>query len=128
MQLLLDTCAFLWLQEDAPQLSSVARSAILNPENEVFLSAISVWEIARKHAAGALKLHARPEVLIPAVREASGIQSLPLTEEDSLRAEKLPMIHKDPFDRMLIAQALVRGMVIVTSDRQFADYPIRVLW
>lgn len=128
MKLLLDTCAFIWFLGDAPQLSSAAKEAILDPQNDVFLSSVSVWEIARKHAAGSLALDARPEILIPAVREASGIKSLPLTESDALSAEKLPPHHTDPIDRMLMAQALMNGLMIVTSDRAFEKYPVRLLW
>jgi len=128
MKLLLDTCAFLWFQSDAPHLSSIARCQILDPANEVYLSAVSVWEIARKYAQGGISLPAHPSTLIPAVREESGIASLPLTEKDALVAEKLQLFHKDPFDRMLIAQALMGGMAVVTSDRAFEPYPVRVVW
>ncbi|WP_031500738.1 type II toxin-antitoxin system VapC family toxin [Bryobacter aggregatus] len=128
MKLLLDTCAFLWFVSDSPALSAKVRVAICDEQNEVYLSAVSAWEISRKYAQGQLELPERPEVLIPELRNESGIETLPLTEEDALTAEKLPMLHRDPFDRMLIAQALVQGMVIVTSDRAFAQYPVRVLW
>ena len=69
-----------------------------------------------------------PSMLIPAVREKSGIASLSLTEADALAAEKLQMFHKDPFDRMLIAQALMGGLAILTPDRAFEPYPVRVIW
>jgi PIN domain nuclease of toxin-antitoxin system len=128
VRLLLDTCAFLWFQADSPQLSPVARARILDPANDVYLSAVSVWEIARKYAHGKIALPSHPSILIPAVRENSGIASLPLTETDALAAEKLQLFHKDPFDRMLIAQALMGGLAIVTSDCAFEPYPVRVIW
>ena len=128
MKLLLDTCAFLWFQADSPQLSLIARAHILDSANEVYLSAVSVWEIARKFAQGGISLPSHPSKLIPAVRENSGIASLPLTEADALAAEKLQMFHKDPFDRLLIAQALMGGLAIVTCDRAFEPYPVRVIW
>jgi len=128
VKLLLDTCAFLWFQADSSDLSPAARAQILEPTNDVYLSAVSVWEIARKYAQGRLCLPSHPSTLIPAVRKDSGIASLPLTEADALAAEKLQLFHKDPFDRMLIAQALMGGLVIVTSDRAFEPYPVRVLW
>jgi len=128
VRLLLDTCAFLWFQADSPHLSPAARAQILDPANEVYLSAVSVWEIARKYAQGRISLPSHPSTLILAVREDSGIESLSLTESDALAAEKLQLFHKDPFDRMLIAQALMSGLVIVTSDRAFAPYPVRVIW
>lgn len=128
MKLLLDTCAFLWFQADSPHLSATARAQILDTTNEVYLSAVSVWEIARKYAQGGISLPSHPSTLIPAVRKASGIESLSLTEADALTAEKLQLFHKDPFDRMLIAQALMGGLFIVTSDRAFEPYPVRVIW
>jgi PIN domain nuclease of toxin-antitoxin system len=128
VKLLLDTCTFLWFQADSPQLSPTARAQILDPTNEVCLSAVSVWEIARKYAQGRLSLPSHPSTLIPAVRKDSGIASLSLTETDALAAEKLQLFHKDPFDRMLIAQALMGGLAIVTSDRAFDPYPVRVIW
>lgn len=128
MKLLLDTCAFLWFLADSPLLSQTARVHLLDPANEVYLSAVSVWEIARKFAQGRISLPSHPSTLIPAVRRDSGIASLSLTEMDALAAEKLQLFHKDPFDRMLIAQALMGGLAIITSDRAFEPYPVRVIW
>jgi len=128
VKLLLDTCAFLWFQADSPHLSPTARAHILDPANEVYLSAVSVWEIARKYAQGGISLPSHPSTLIPAVRKNSGVASLPLTETDALAAEKLQLFHKDLFDRLLIAQALMGGLAIVTSDRAFEPYPVRVIW
>ena len=128
MKLLLDTCAFLWFQADPPHLSATARTSILDPANEVYLSAVSICEIARKYAQGRLSLPSHPSTLILAVREGSGITSLSLTDKDVLAAEKLELFHKDPFDRMLIAQALMGGLAIVTSDCAFEPYPVRVIW
>ncbi len=128
MKLLLDTCVFLWFQADSPRLSKTARTLILEPSNEVFFSAVSVWEIARKYAQGQIALPSHPSLLIPVIRLESGINSLPLTEEDALAAEKLQLFHKDPFDRMLIAQALMGGLTILTCDRAFEPYPVRVIW
>jgi PIN domain nuclease of toxin-antitoxin system len=128
VKLLLDTCTFLWFLADSGELSQNARAEILNQDNEVYCSAVSAWEIARKHAQGNISLPSQPSSLIPAVREESGIASLQLTEADALAAEKLQLHHKDPFDRMLIAQALMGGMTIVTPDRAFEPYPVRLLW
>jgi PIN domain nuclease of toxin-antitoxin system len=128
LKLLLDTCAFLWFQEDSPHLSRNARAHIMDSANEAYLSAVSVWEIARKYAQGKISLPTHPSTLIPAIRIASGIASLSLTETDALAAEKLQLFHKDPFDRMLIAQAIMGGLAIVTSDKAFDPYPVRVIW
>ncbi len=128
MKLLIDTCTFIWFVTDAPELSANARAAIINPENEVYFSAISAWEISRKYARGKLALPSRPEILIPEVRRNSGIASLPFFEDDGVGAEKLPPHHNDPFDRMLIAQALMNGMILVSPDAAFHPYPVRLLW
>ena len=128
MKFLLDTCTFLYFIEDSPQLSSNARIAIVQPKHEIYLSALSAWEISRKWAKGHLKLPGHPSVVIPAARRAAGIEELTLTEEDALLAEKLPALHKDPIDRMIMAQALNRNLTILTPDPLFVSYPVRVSW
>jgi PIN domain nuclease of toxin-antitoxin system len=100
----------------------------MDTKNEVYLSAVSVLEIARKYAQGRISLPSHPSTLVPVVRRDSGIESLALTETDALAAEKLQLFHKDPFDRMLIAQAIMGGLAIITSDRAFEPYPVRVIW
>lgn len=128
MKYLLDTCTFLYFVKDSPALSSNARLAIIQPEHEVYLSALSAWEISRKWAKGDLKLPGHPSTVVPAARKAAGVAELTVTEEDALIAEKLPLHHKDPIDRMLMAQALNRNLVILTPDRLFEPYPVRVMW
>ena len=128
MKYLLDTCAFLWFLEDSPNLTLAARKAIIDPSNEIYLSAVSGWEIGRKFARGDLQLPKRPEILLPEMRETMGILSLPLNELEAISAEKLPLIHKDPFDRMLIAQAMLNGMTLISSDAVFGGYTVSLLW
>lgn len=128
MKILLDTCTFLWLLEDSPKLSTLARKLYQEPEHEYYLSAVSVWEIASKHLFGKLTLPAPPEILVPQQRQLLGLFSLPLTEEAALHVRRLPLLHKDPFDRMLVAQALLDGMTILTPDPAINQYPARVLW
>lgn len=128
MRLLLDTCTFLWCVEGGSALSSVARGALLDPENDVMLSSISAWEIAVKHALGRLPLPEPPERYVAAQREARGIEPLPLTEDAALYLHRLPSLHRDPFDRMLICQAIAGGLVLVTPDEAIARYPVRTLW
>ena len=96
--------------------------------NERFLSAASAWEIGIKHAAGRLPLPERPDIFIPKIREASGITSLDIDEGSALLAGRLPGLHSDPFDRMLVAQAIVHGMTILTPDQEIEQYAVRVLW
>jgi len=128
MKLLLDTCAFLWLIADARELSRDARDLFREPANEVYLSSVAAWEIAVKYALGRLPLPAPPERLIPLHRRQHGITGLPLDEESVLQAHRLPPLHRDPFDRMLICQAIVHGMAILTPDPLIAQYAVRVVW
>jgi PIN domain nuclease of toxin-antitoxin system len=128
MRILLDTCTFLWIVTDAPELSDLAREVFVNPENEVYLSTVSTWEIAVKHALGRLPLPEAVEKFIPPQREEHGVASLPLEEETTLYLPRLPEMHKDPFDRMLICQAIVHGLVILTPDELIMQYPIRCIW
>ena len=128
MKILLDTCTFLWVIVDAPELSNPARELFVDPANEVYLSAVSTWEIAIKHALGRLPLPEPPERFIPAQRKQHGIDALPLEEEATLYLGRLPDHHTDPFDRMLICQAIVHGLVILTPDELVVRYPVRTIW
>lgn len=128
MRLLLDTSTFLWIITDAPELSPRARDLFLDPANEVYLSSVSAWEMAVKHSLGRLPLPEPPERFVPAQRKDHGIEPLPLDEEDALHLARLPLLHKDPFDRMLVCQAIVHGLVILTSDKLVYQYPVRTMW
>jgi PIN domain nuclease of toxin-antitoxin system len=127
MRLLLDTCTFLWLA-GGEALSPVAADAVREPSNEVLLSSVSAWEIALKHASGRLPLPEPPERLIPTERRLRGIATLPLDEDASFHLSRLPGLHRDPFDRMLICQAIAHGLAIVTPDPLITQYPVRVIW
>lgn len=127
MKLLLDTCTFLWLAGGSA-LSPAAAFAVRDPSNEVFLSAVSTWEIVSKHRAGRLPLPEPPDRLIPTERRLRGVSALPLDEESTFQGLRLPPLHRDPFDRMLIAQAIAHGLAIVTPDPAIAQYPVRVIW
>jgi PIN domain nuclease of toxin-antitoxin system len=128
VRLLLDTCAFLWIVGGAKELSPRARELFSDPANEAFLSAASAWEIAVKHRLGKLPLPQPPDVFVPSQRRAHGIEPLPLDEESALHVAKLPDLHRDPFDRMLVAQALVGGLAILTPDEPIRQYPVRAYW
>lgn len=128
MKLLLDTCTFLWLVTDAPRLSQQARSLIIDPENDVLLSSVSTWEIAVKHGLGRLPFPDDPERYVTKLRQDHAIAVLPLDEESTLYLRRLPELHRDPFDRMLVSQAIVQGMVLLTPDRDITQYPVRTLW
>ena len=128
MKLLVDTCTFLWVGAGSEDLSPRARDAFLDRTNQRYLSSASVWEIAIKHALGKLALPEKPEHYIPWLRERSGIEPLPIDEDSALCAGRLPRLHNDPFDRILVAQAVVHGLTIVTPDHSISQYAARVLW
>lgn len=128
MRILLDTCAFIWVITDARELSAGARSAFSARENDVYLSAVSAWEIALKYSLGRLELRDAPDMYVPRERERHGIDPLPLDETAALHLSKLPLLHKDPFDRMLVSQALAHGLVILTPDDLVRQYPVRTAW
>jgi PIN domain nuclease of toxin-antitoxin system len=126
VKLLLDTCTLVWLLSGERKLPDAIRTAI--EERDVFLSAASAWEIAIKHARGTLRLPQSPERLVPSARERYGFLALPIDEESALHIAKLPSLHADPFDRMLVSQAIVHGLTIVTPDPLVTQYPARTLW
>ena len=123
MTLLLDTHVLLWWLADDPRLTPAMREAIADPSTAVMVSAASAWEAAIKAAAGKLTV---PDGLHQEL-ERHGFEELRVTVEDGLAAGALPRHHGDPFDRMLIAQAARRRLVVVTADRRFADYDVLTL-
>ncbi|CBE67853.1 MAG: type II toxin-antitoxin system VapC family toxin [Candidatus Methylomirabilis oxygeniifera] len=128
MNLLLDTCTFVWLIADSPDLSSSARQFFSDPDNEVYLSAVSAWEIVIKHRLGRLPLPEPPRQFISRQRTLHEIRSLSLEEAAVLQLARLPDYHKDPFDRMLICQAIAHGLTILTPDPAITQYPVRTEW
>lgn len=128
MKILLDTCTFLWLVANAPELTANARATFSDSNNQVYLSAVSSWEIAVKHALGKLPLPNTPDVFVQEQRKLHQIDSLPLDEPSTLHLHELPSIHRDPFDRMLVCQAIEHDLVILTPDPMIRQYPVRTLW
>lgn len=128
MKLLLDTCTFLWVTADSSELSANARRLFSDPANEVFLSVASAWEIIVKNKLGRLPLPEPPHEFIPKYRQLHEIAPLSLAEEAVLQLSRLPDYHKDPFDRILICQAIADGLVILTPDRHITQYPVRTAW
>lgn len=128
MRLLLDTCTFLWIAADAPELSARARQLFEDPANDVLLSAASCWEIAVKHALGRLPLPSPPPQFVPEQRERHAIEPLAVDEESALHVGRLPTLHRDPFDRMLVAQAIIHGLTVLGPDGLIAQYPVRTAW
>lgn len=128
MKVLLDTCAFLWITTDDAQLSESARQIFKNPNNEIFLSSVSAWEIIVKNGIGKLPLPSLADEFIASQRIKHEIDSLPLTEKAVFHLNKLPNHHKDPFDRMLICQAIEHDLTILTSDSLIVQYPVNTVW
>jgi PIN domain nuclease of toxin-antitoxin system len=128
MRVLLDTCTFLWISGEVGQLSAEAKEQITNPANEIFLSSASVWEIALKYIRGRLILTEPPQQFVPKNRDRHGVTSLPITEDAALHLSRLPGHHNDPFDRMLVCQAIAEDMTIVTPDELIRQYPVRTIW
>ena len=128
MRLLLDTCTFLWLAADDSRLTSVARTKCRDPENEVYLSALSAWEISIKHRLGRLPLPEPPARYVSSRRSWLLIEPLAFDEACAAHDALLPTDHRDPFDRGLVSQAILHGMTIVTPDAEIALYPAPVLW
>ncbi|MBA5865170.1 MAG: PIN domain-containing protein [Nitrospira sp. CR1.3] len=128
MKCLLDTCTFLWIIADSAELSSTARDVFANPTNEVFLSAVSVWELSIKHALGKLPLPGSLDRFVVEQRERHRIAALPLHEEAVVHLVKLPSLHRDPFDRMLVCQAIEHHCVLLTPGPLINQYPVRTQW
>lgn len=130
MRLLLDTHTFLWLVVGSPNLTAAARAALAEPANELFLSVASVWELAIKTSSP------RPQLTLAEPLDAYvarwttiyQLNLLPIQSPHALYVVGLPNHHRDPFDRILIAQALVEGMTLVSGDGKFTSYPVAILW
>lgn len=127
MKLLLDTHIFLWYISSDSRLPAAYRAAIQDPGNEVFLSAASIWEAVIKHGLGKLPVPAPPEVYLPEQRALHQIFALAIDEAAMLHLAQLPNLHRDPFDRMLIAQALEHDLTMLTTDDAVKAYPVKLL-
>ncbi len=128
MRLLLDTHAFLWWATGSERLTQQARGIIDDDANIVFVSAASAWEITTKHRRGRLDEAADIAPNIESVINAQGFEGLPITVADAARAGALPGLHNDPFDRMLIAQALSHDLTIVSNESLFDGYGVHRIW
>ena len=127
MKILLDTHIFLWFISGDTKLSTDIQDSIRDPDNEIYLSAISVWEATIKYQLGKLPLPEPPETYLPRQRDLHQIASLALDESSVIQLAKLPPIHRDPFDRMLICQALQNGLTIATVDTAVRAYSVNVI-
>lgn len=128
MRLLLDTHAFLWWVADSSRLSVRAHGLIAELDNPVFVSAASAWEVATKHRVGKLPEADHVALDVAGVIADQGFEELSITVADAERSGRLPGPHRDPFDRMLAAQAIGRNLALVSKDRAFDHYAVQRLW
>lgn len=126
-EVLLDSQAWLWLRTEPERINRTAMSILEDPEVGVLLSLASCWELAIKFGLGKLALPAHPASFFRMAMAESGVEILPITLEDVVLVPDLPLHHGDPFDRLIIAQALRRDLRVVTSDRRFKAYGVRLL-
>jgi PIN domain nuclease of toxin-antitoxin system len=124
---LLDTQVWLWMLAAPERLSRRARTFVASPANELVLSAASTWEIAIKYGLGKIELPEAPAAYIPRLLTRTGVTPLPVHHRHTLHVATLPPHHRDPFDRLLIAQAQVEDMPIMTADPSFAIYDVQIL-
>ena len=128
MNALLDTHTFLWWNADDPQLSETARQFISDSRNQIFLSAATSWEISIKFAKGRLLLPEAPDKYIANRLSHYGFRALPIAISHTTRVASLPAIHTDPFDRLLITQAISHSLTFISRDRQVKPYAVKQLW
>lgn len=128
MILLLDTHAFMWWAGEPEKLSPSALTAIKDRTNQLLLSVATVWEMQIKHQLGKLELTLPLEEIVEREQRAKNIELLPIDIASVLKLDALPLHHRDPFDRILMAQALVHNAVLITSDSVFSQYSISTLW
>ena len=128
MKLLIDTHALIWFLEDDPKLSATARAVVEDAANERWVSMASGWEMAIKSQIGKLKLPLVFEGLFPGALESFGFSILPIQAGHRHRYHALPLHHRDPFDRLLVAQALVNGLAVVGDDAAFDEYGVTRVW
>jgi PIN domain nuclease of toxin-antitoxin system len=128
MKYLLDTVAWLWSVHADEKLSQNAHDLLENGKEDVYLSAASSWELSIKMRLGKLNLPGSPAQIVPAYMARQNLLSIAVTHLHAVKVYDLPPHHSDPFDRLIIAQAMVEGMTVLTSDRIFAKYPVDVVW
>jgi PIN domain nuclease of toxin-antitoxin system len=127
MRVLVDTQCWLWMTAAPERFSAAAREIVERREHELFLSAASAWEIAIKYAIGKLQLPEPPAAYVPARIDMTGVRALGVDLAHALRVSTLPAHHRDPFDRLLIAQAQIEDLTILTSDPMFDAYDVPTL-
>jgi len=128
MRILLDTCTLLWFQMSPSRIPAGLLAIMLNPETPLYLSASVVWEIAIKWSSGKLYLPCPPDEFVKKARLESMLETVPMFESSALQVAKLPRLHSDPFDRMLIAQSIEHGLALATPDPLIRQYAVKTIW
>ncbi len=128
MRLLLDTHTFLWWDKQRSSLSQTALSLLQNKANTLYLSMVSVWEMQIKHQLGKLNVLPSVDVLVAQQQQLNDLQVLSIEMRHIMALYRIPMAHRDPFDRLLISTALVENLTIVTADAVFSAYPVATIW
>lgn len=128
MRILLDTQCWLWLHAEPERFGAEALTVVEDRDNELLFSAASAWEIAIKYALGKLPLPVPPAEYVPSRMGRAGTTAVPVLHDHALRVATLPPHHRDPFDRLLVAQGQAERLRLLTADRQFAPYDVEVIW
>ncbi len=128
MKYLLDTMVWLWSVGPTELIGRAGLDVMTNGEEDIYISVACIWEVSIKARLGKYRLPEEPTVYVPKRLATQGIRALPITQAHALKVFDLPLHHQDPFDRLIIAQAIVEEMTILTADRAFARYPVDVVW
>ena len=128
MKYLLDTVVWLWGLDSTERINKHGLEILNSGAEEIYFSAATAWEVSIKARLGKLKLPGPPDAVVPAFLEKQGLRPLPITHLHALKVYDLPPHHRDPFDRLIIAQAVIENMTVLTADREFAKYPVDVVW
>lgn len=128
MRILLDTHIFLWMISAPEKLSRTVKDILESKENEIFLSAVSGWEIAIKYQIGKLRLAENPDIYIPRQVVENSLEVLPIQMNHAINVSNLPDIHNDPFDRLLISQSQIENLPLITNDEKIKKYSINTIW
>jgi len=128
MKLLLDTHVFLWWLSDPDRLSSTARERMVDSRNRLYFSAASSWEIAIKQGLGKIRFAGSITAILPRAMQEQAVTPLPVEHVHAFHVTKLPLHHRDPFDRMLVAQAQLETLAILSADPQLGAYDVEIVW
>lgn len=128
MRLLLDTQCWLWMQVSPEKLNEQAHALLVDPANDLLLSAASSWEITIKYTLGKLPLPAPPATYVPDRLRTGGVTPLAVSHSHALAVSELPYHHRDPFDRLLVAQARLDGLALLTADGALSRYDVHIVW